>query len=152
MKSLVTAFMLAATSALADETTFTSRNPDDQPWVVGRVSHRNTTTYGGPRVEEIEVRVPGHGMLKLRVNRTPNGKCPERCPDVVDVIDVPPGLMSEGRHYVVAEESTQTIVIWEIEKMLLVGVSECHKISASHMIVTSVDATFVLLVVSRTRM
>jgi hypothetical protein len=58
----------------------------------GRIVHYNQQTTA-TTIEELEIET-ARGIVKLKINRTKNNECARACPDTLEVIDVPAGVVA----------------------------------------------------------
>lgn len=83
---------------------------------IGEIVHHNRETRGllGEARYEFETT---RGMVILRLVTTTNGYCSPGCPDLVEVVEVPPGVVAIPRYSHTPEEGVAILTLFEFTGM-----------------------------------
>lgn len=100
------ALLLLATPTAAQEVTF--RETADGITAL----YQNELTYADP-VTEVYKFQSSRGLVSFLLTRTPNDRCPEPCPDTLDVLETPPGTVAVPPSVELPEGATTEVRIIE---------------------------------------
>ena len=93
---ILTAFLAVAPARAGDIIVIQPPKDGDPEWVVGRIYYFNGLTLANVRHEVITLAVPGYGDIVLQAERKPNHNCPGGCPDFLQVVAVPDGVVVDA--------------------------------------------------------
>lgn len=120
MKKIALFALLSSTAAFADpldpESDYAPREEvsfisGGEAPMVGQIIHRNAFTYGGAGPASVLLFTP-LGQITLTLTITPNSGCVTPCPDTLEVIDLPPGLIATPSMIETQEGQTGVIAVY----------------------------------------